>query len=222
MPTADGIDPSRGLRDAQLRTTQTSGPKDRVGDATTVGRTDGMRSSRSADDRSRQRADWMARAQTGDATAYRALLDDIGPAIAGFLGRRIGDVHDAEDAYQDTFVALHRARHTYQPTRPIEPWLFAIARNVVADHGRRRRRTIAREVLSDAPPERSQEVETGLRAQIANVLGRLPPAQREALEMLKVQGLTVREAAARAGTSAGALKVRAHRAYVVLRAALRA
>jgi RNA polymerase sigma-70 factor (ECF subfamily) len=168
-----------------------------------------------------RRAQWMARAQRGDETAYRALLNDIGPVVLSFLSRRIPDLSDLEDAYQETLVALHRARHTYLPSRPLEPWLFAIAKNVAADHARRRRRRAGREILVDALPDQPVEPERDLRARLTRALNTLPPAQREALEMLKVEGLTVAEAATRAGTTTGALKVRAHRAYAALRAAFR-
>lgn len=173
------------------------------------------------DDRGRRRMDLMRRAQAGDAEAYRTLLDDLGPAVLSFLGRRVRDRDDLADAYQDTFLALHRARHTYQPSRPLEPWLFAIARNVAADYGRRRRRRLMHEMLTDALPDSPVEPERDVGAQLDTALGRLPNRQREALQLLKFQGLTVAEAAARAGTTPGALKVRAHRAYVALKAAFR-
>jgi RNA polymerase sigma-70 factor (ECF subfamily) len=163
----------------------------------------------------------MARAQAGDADAYRALLDDVGPAVLSFLSRRIDDRDDLADAYQDTFLALHRARHTYQPTRPIEPWLFAIARNVAADFGRRRRRRAVHEIVSDHTPEPTVEPERDVGARLDAALRALPNRQREALQLLKFQGLTVAEAAARVGTTPGALKVRAHRAYVALKSAFR-
>src|SRR6266404_5971959 len=85
--------------------------------------------------RSAQRTQWMECAQRGDREAYRALLTDIASPLLRFLRRRIADPHELEDVYQDTLMALHRARHTYDPSRPFEPWLFAIARHVA----RRRR-----------------------------------------------------------------------------------
>ena len=163
----------------------------------------------------------MARAQEGDAAAYRALLDDLGPEVLGFLRRWISETFDVDDAYQETFIALHRARHTYQPSRPIEPWLFAIARNVAIDFARRRRARSAHEVQVATAPERLVEGERDLRVQFEQALQRLSPRQRQAFEMLQVEGLSVAEAAARAGTTTGALKVRAHRAYAVLRALFR-
>jgi RNA polymerase sigma-70 factor, ECF subfamily len=172
-------------------------------------------------DRSRRRAGWMALAQSGDGIAYRALLDDLGPVVVKFLGRRLRDRQDLADAYQDTFLAMHRARHSYQPLRPIEPWIFAIARNVAADYGRRHVRRARHEILTDVTPETVNEPERDSNPRLETILGTLPIRQREALQLLKVQGLTVNEAAARAGTTPGALKIRAHRAYIAVRAAFR-
>ena len=182
---------------------------------------EGEQDGNTRDDRGHRRAGWMARAQAGDGEAYRALLDDLGPAVLSFLSRRVADRDDLSDAYQDTLLAMHRARHTYQPSRPIEPWLFAIARNVAADYGRRRRRRVGHEVLMAVLPDRPVEAERDVGAQLDAALRRLPNRQREALQLLKFQGLSVAEAAARAGTTPGALKVRAHRAYVALKAAFR-
>jgi RNA polymerase sigma-70 factor (ECF subfamily) len=173
-------------------------------------------------DRSRRRAQWMALAQQGDAAAYRALLDDLGPLLVRFLRRRVKDSQDLADAYQDTFLALHRARHTYQPLRPIEPWLFAIARNVAVDYGRRSERRRRHEVLTDSAPEPPLETPTrDWGSELATAMRALPNRQREALQLLKFQGLSIREAAARLGTTPGALKLRAHRAYLALKATFR-
>ena len=173
-------------------------------------------------DRSRRRAQWMTLAQHGDATSYRALLDDLGPVLVRFLRRRVRDSQDLADAYQDTFLALHRARHTYQPLRPIEPWLFAIARNVAADYGRRWERRTRHEVLTDSAPEPLPEpAPRDWGTELATAMRALPNRQREALQLLKFQGLSIREAAARVGTTPGALKLRAHRAYLALKTAFR-
>jgi RNA polymerase sigma-70 factor (ECF subfamily) len=164
----------------------------------------------------------MSLAQHGDATAYRALLDDLGPVLVRFLRRRVRDSQDLADAYQDTFLALHRARHTYQPLRPIEPWLFAIARNVAADYGRRWERRTRHEVLTDSAPEPLPEpAPRDWGTELATAMRALPNRQREALQLLKFQGLSIREAAARVGTTPGALKLRAHRAYLALKTAFR-
>jgi RNA polymerase sigma-70 factor (ECF subfamily) len=134
----------------------------------------------------------------------------------------VRDDQDLADAYQDTFLALHRARHTYQPQRPIEPWLFAIARNVVADYGRRWERRSRHELLTDSDPEPvPEQPPRDFGAELAAALRALPNRQREALQLLKFQGLSIREAAARVGTTPGALKLRAHRAYLALKASFR-
>jgi len=161
----------------------------------------------------------MARAQAGDRDAYRSLLEEIGPIVLGWLRRWLTDAEDLADVYQDTLVHLHRARHTYDPARAFEPWLYAIARNAAADHGRRRRRRRTWETAVDDLPEIPME-EQAFEPALADALRALPPPQREAFTMLKLEGLSVGAAAARAGISPGALKVRAHRAYKALRALL--
>jgi RNA polymerase sigma-70 factor (ECF subfamily) len=163
----------------------------------------------------------MAEAQRGDAEAYRALLNDIGPEVMGYLRSRVPNPQEAEDLYQETFLFLHQARRTYKPLRPVEPWLFAIARHVLARHLRRLRTRAGREVLVDAPPEGVTEDSGPARVRLAQAFDHLPPTHREAIELLKLEGLSTRAAAARAATTPGALRVRAHRAYKALRALLR-
>lgn len=162
----------------------------------------------------------MKQAQRGDREAYRTLLSDISPMLLRFFRSRFGDSEETEDLCQETLAAVHRARHTYDPSRPLAPWLFAIARNTATDHTRRRLQRAAWEVLVDAPPETAAEPEVGMERQLDQALAQLPPAQREAFEMLKLEGLSVEVAAERAATTVGALKVRAHRAYRTLKAIL--
>src|SRR3989442_56973 len=159
----------------------------------------------------------MAEAQRGNVEAYRALLDDVGPEIMGFLRARVRDPQDLADLYQETFLALHRARRTYKPPRPVEPWLFAIARHVLARHTQRDRTRMARELLVDSLPEALTEEGGYGRVRLVQALERLPPPHREAIELLKLEGLSTEAAAARVGTTPRALRVRAHRAYQALR-----
>lgn len=164
---------------------------------------------------------WMAAAQRGDQDAYRELLEAVQPMVLGYVRRRIASEPAAEDVAQDVLLTMHRARHTYDPRRPFEPWLFAIARSRLIDHLRRRRRVSAIEVLTETLPEVPAAVATGTAGESAfEILERLPATQREAFAMLKLEGLTTEEAARRAGVSVSALKVRAHRAYKALRKAL--
>lgn len=163
----------------------------------------------------------MALAQAGDHEAYRAVLDDVSALLGPFLRRRLADPDEAADVLQDVLVSVHRARHTYDPAQPFEPWLFAIVRHQLVDHARRRRRRARVEVLpDDALPEVAAAEPAAGADLLEEALRRLPPAQREAFEMLQLEGLSVAAAAARAGTSLGALRVRAHRAYKAIRARL--
>ena len=168
-----------------------------------------------------RRARWMAQAQTGDQGAYRALLEDVSSELRGFLRRRLRDAQEIEDVVQEILLTVHRARHTYDPTRPFEPWLMAIARHTAVDAFRRDRRRARFESLADdATPLEGTGDQSGAELPLHTALEVLPESQREALELVKIQGLSVEEAAARSGVSEGALRVRVHRAYRALRARL--
>ena len=110
-----------------------------------------------------RRAGLMAAAQRGDADAYGELLNEIGPVLMRFLRAQVRDAQEAEDLYQETLMAIHRARHGYDAARPFEPWLFAKARHIVAAHAERHRVRQAREVLVAAPPERPAESDGHLK-----------------------------------------------------------
>jgi RNA polymerase sigma-70 factor (ECF subfamily) len=169
--------------------------------------------------------DWMLLAQAGDAHAYNKLLASVSRAITSYIVRRFGNVEFADDCVQESLIALHEARHTFLPGRPIRPWVFAIVRNRAIDMLRRqqrRQRFFAVDLDDPMLPvaEAAPEATTDDRRQSAGrVLETLPPPQRQALELTKLMGLSITEAASRAGISAGAMKVRVHRAT---RAAIRA
>ena len=167
-------------------------------------------------ERGRRRAHLMERLQRGDGDACRLLLDDIGPGVMRFLRGRVA-ADEIEDIYQEIFMALFQARHTYEPGRPLEPWLFAIARNIASDHVRRTWSRASWEELTGDPPESALADTPAPEPDIEALLLRLPAAQREAFAMLKLDGLTLEMAAERAGVSVAALKVRAHRAYKTLK-----
>ena len=127
---------------------------------------------------------------------------------------------------QNVFISIHRARHTFRSERPIGPWLYAISRNAITDQlraqGRRRRREISvePEEVSEFPAAEQVPTDESLSPRMIRALDALPEGQREAVLMIHVEGLSVAEAADRAGVSRGALKVRAHRGYRALRALL--
>jgi RNA polymerase sigma-70 factor (ECF subfamily) len=168
----------------------------------------------------RERKQLMESAQRGDREAFIALMRDIGPMLTGFLRRRIADQHELEDVCQETLIAIYESRHTYQPSRPLEPWIFAIARHVAANHYRRQKTRASWLELVDELPDRLQgtmESEASCLVRFRQALGQLPAFQREAFMMTKIEGLSLLEASERTGASVGALKVRLHRAYDFLR-----
>jgi RNA polymerase sigma-70 factor (ECF subfamily) len=185
-----------------------------------AGPPDTLRHSWQREERALRRARWMALVQAGDREAYRALLDDLGPELRVFLRRRLANLQEVDDVYQEVLLAIHVSRHTYDPRRRVEPWAFAIAGHVVARHLRRSKRRATREVLVDVLP--AERVGRGgpSCAELGEALARLPRRQRQAVELLEFAGLSVDVAAIRAGTTVGALRVRAHRAQRTLRTLL--
>jgi len=162
----------------------------------------------------------MERAQGGDREAFHTLFDEIGPLITRFLRRRQSNSSEIEDICQEAMIAVFKSRHTYQPERPFEPWLFAIVRKVSGEHYRRARQRLDFQVLVDELPDIRSDSSSGHELEMREALGQLPPTQIEALALTKIRGLSVEEAAERTGTSVGAMKVRVHRAYESLKRSL--
>jgi RNA polymerase sigma-70 factor, ECF subfamily len=169
--------------------------------------------------------DWsilMARAQEGDRTAYRRLLQEIAPYLRSLAARRHRDPNDVEDAVQDVLLTIHSIRQTYDPTRPFAPWLVAIANRRFIDRLRRQGRTRDREIpLTDehetfCEPQANLEVSPD-RQELEGAVNNLPPAQQQALRLLKLKELSLKEAATLSGMSITSLKVNAHRALKTLR-----
>jgi RNA polymerase sigma-70 factor (ECF subfamily) len=163
----------------------------------------------------------MASAQRGDAIAYERLLEELLPFVRSAVRARVGDDPNAEDVVQEVLLAIHTARHTFQAGRELEPWVRTIARNAVIDSLRRKSRQRARDAGVEADSLPAPEAGGGEAAPLPRAMERaleqLPAPQREAVVLLKLEGLSVVEAAARARTTPGALKLRAHRGYRLLR-----
>jgi RNA polymerase sigma factor (sigma-70 family) len=170
--------------------------------------------------------DWsklMARAQDGDRGAYRLLLEDLTPYIRSVAGRCFKQPSDVEDAVQDVLMTVHMVRHAYDPNRPFGPWLLAIANRRIIDRLRRETRQRAREMALSAEHETFSDVPANLdqanfdEAALGEAIERLPPEQRQAIKMLKLNEMSLKEAAAAGGRSIAALKVATHRALKSLR-----
>ena len=169
----------------------------------------------------------MASAQEGDRSAYAKLLKEILPVLRAVARRQHRDIDHAEDVVQDILLTIHRVRHTYDPNRSFRAWVFTIARRRSIDALRKKGRLAqheecaAQDVIESSPspiPDENpfEELEPGLAYAVAE----LPPGQRQAIELVKLRELSLAEAAAHSGVSAGALKVAVHRAMKTLRGRL--
>jgi RNA polymerase sigma-70 factor, ECF subfamily len=163
----------------------------------------------------------MVRYQNGDAAAAKCLIDHLSGQLYGFFAGQSGDREEAGDMTQDAWLRIHRARHTYRAGQPVLPWIYAIARCVRVDNYRKRTRIRSREIATDvwpavpAPAPPSSELPS-----FAELVAPLPQSQREALTLLKVNGLSIEEVARVTSSSPGAVKQRIHRAYDRLRSLL--
>jgi len=165
----------------------------------------------------------MARAQAGDRDAYRRLLEDVTPYLRLIAARCFRNSGDIEDTVQEVLLTVHAVRHTYDPARPFGPWLVAIANRRVVDGLRRQGRSGAREVALEtghetfaAPQANLAEAASDGRV-LRDAVAQLPPGQRDAIRMLKLREMSLKEAAAVSGMTVAALKVATHRALKTLR-----
>jgi len=174
-------------------------------------------------------ADLMRAAQAGDGSAYADLLRALAPLVKKAVRQRFRflQAQDIEDLVQEALLALHTARRTYDATRPFLPWFIAIARNRMADSARQHARRRAHEVPSEWPPETFAETvaniftnEHGDAEALGQAMRKLSPAQRQAIELMKLREMSLKEAAVVTGVSVGALKVSTHRGMLALRKAL--
>ena len=161
----------------------------------------------------------------GDAAAYHAYLKDQSAHLRGFFRRRLARIPDeVEDLVQETLLAVHNQRHTYDAAQPLTPWVYAIARYKLVDCLRRRSRLdLATEPLDeerDAAPAADAEAAEA-RRDLAQLLAALPERQRLPIVYVKVQGLSVDDAARLTGMSAAAVKVAVHRGLKALAAKIR-
>jgi RNA polymerase sigma-70 factor (ECF subfamily) len=160
----------------------------------------------------------MAKIQKGDQEAYRQFLNEIGPLLFNYVRRRVFNPEMVPDVYQEVLLTLHKARFTYEPSRPLGPWLFTVARNSILDALGKNRKFAEREVPTETLPESSAaEMDGSLGDELHQALNSLSPIHRDAVELLKLRGLSLEEAALELKISVAALKVRAHRGYEQLR-----
>jgi RNA polymerase sigma-70 factor (ECF subfamily) len=172
-------------------------------------------------EKSRRLARLMERAQGGDREAFRVLFEEIGPLISRFVRRRMADQMEAEDVCQETLMAIFKSRHTFEPSRPFEPWMFAIVRNVVSRYYSTSLQHSRWQEPVAAMPEVADEDRVAFGVEMRQAFEQLTPNQLEAVRLTKLSGLSVEEASQVTGASVASMKVRVHRAYQSLKGSLR-
>jgi RNA polymerase sigma-70 factor (ECF subfamily) len=175
----------------------------------------------------------MERYCAGDSAAFRELYAVVAPKLYGYLLKMARQRALADDLLQLTFLKVHRARSAFVCGADPVPWIYSIAHRTFLDEARRTKRAVVGLAYDDELPELAADL-GGAAAATADVprhdpdvtkaalaaLALLPDQQREAVVLTKLDGKSVAEAAAIAGTTVGAMKVRAHRGYNALRKAL--
>ncbi|KAF2989852.1 RNA polymerase sigma factor CarQ [Methylocystis sp. MJC1] len=166
----------------------------------------------------------MCAAQDGDSAAYATLLTEMLPLLRRSVAYKRPGASDVEDIVQEILLSVHTVRHTYDPERPFMPWLMTIAARRTIDAARRQASRNANETAVDVLPEtfsrddaKSDQEIADDQAFLRRALAQLPDGQREAVELMKVKGLSLQEASVVTGKSVASLKVSVHRAIKAMR-----
>ena len=172
----------------------------------------------------RLRGPWLA-ALGGDAAAYESSLRELAAMLRGYYRRRLASLPDeVEDLVQETLIAVHNQRHTYDPGQPLSAWVHAIAKYKYVDLLRRR---AGRDALNDPLDDDvdafavSDHEAADAKRDLRKLLATLPDRHRRPIECVKIEGLSVAEAALRTGMSESAVKVGIHRGLKALAALIR-
>ena len=160
----------------------------------------------------------MVSSLDGDACAHRALLHALVPLLHAFYRRRTASVEDVEDLVQDTLIAVHSRRGTFDRDRLFTPWLYSIARYRMIDSFRRRKQTVPIEGIEDILVTEGFETAANARMDVDRLLATLSPKQARAIRDTHVDGRSVAEAAASAGIGESDVKVSVHRGLKALAA----
>lgn len=155
----------------------------------------------------------MIGALDGDAAAEAGLLRALAGHFRAYFARRLGDgAAEVEDLVQETLIAVHLKRHTYDRARAFSPWAYAVARYKLIDHFRRSgaRREVPLE-KAETLFEEADPVSRTARQELTRLLDRLPVRQRGLVHAVKIEGASIEEASLKSGLSASAVKVTIHR-----------
>jgi len=167
----------------------------------------------------------MVRGQSGDGPSYHRFLKEMGGVLRAYFRRRLGGLPDeVEDLVQESLLAIHNQRHTYDPAQPLTAWAYAIARYKLVDLLRRRGTREALNVPFDEDSSLPAEADNDAgdaRRDVMALLAQLPERQRLPIQHVKLEGLSVLEAARLTGMTASAIKVGVHRGLKALAAKIR-
>jgi len=158
----------------------------------------------------------------GDSVAHAALLRALLPALRRFFRRRLGGRDDdVEDLVQETLMAVHQRRATYDTARPFGAWLYAIARYKLIDRYRRSGRTTSLDDLDELADDFAFAEASDARADLDRLFDKIPQKQAAVLRATRIEGLNTAEAAERLGIGESDVKVSAHRGLRALAARVR-
>jgi RNA polymerase sigma-70 factor (ECF subfamily) len=157
----------------------------------------------------------------GDAASHTALLRALVPLLRQFYRRRLGDDDAIEDLVQDTLIAVHTRRMTYDRDRPFTAWLFAVARYKMIDHLRRGRPTVSIDDLAQVLASDSFEEAVNARMDIDQMLEALPARQARLIRDTRIEGQSIAEVAQASGRGESDVKVSIHRGLKALAARIR-
>jgi len=166
----------------------------------------------------------MVAGLNGDAAAHRMLLEKLSGRLRAYykgrLARAAQGASDVEDLVQEALMAIHTRRHTYDRDEPLTPWVYAIARYKLIDHLRRTRASLADVPLEEAGDVLARDEYVGAESayDLQMLLNELPAKMRRAIQCVKLDGLSVVEAAERCGMSESAVKINVHRGLRALAA----
>lgn len=168
----------------------------------------------------------MRASLAGDAVAHRTLLSRLSVNLRAYYKSRLARIGrsatEAEDLMQEALMAIHTRRHTYDPADALTPWVYAIARYKLIDHLRRTRSSMTNLPIEGAEEFTAQDdcVSTESANDLTRLLSELPDKMRRAIQAVKLDGLSVAEAANRCGMSESAVKVNVHRGLKALTASI--
>lgn len=164
---------------------------------------------------------WMVDGLEGDGASHASLLRALVPLLRAFYRRRVGDGDVIEDLVQETLIAVHTRRASFDRSRPFSAWLYAMARYKMIDHFRRGRQTCSIEDLENELFSADFEQAVNARIDIDRLFETLPEKQAHAIRQTRIDGHSTAEAARNVGIGESDVKVSVHRGLKTLAARIR-